>query len=82
MGSMEPLFSRAVCLLKDRYCAQTYYVPYTTTLTLELRTSNSSNNARVSPHSCIKNSTRAWPMSEASKQIKAKVLFMHCSLCS
>ena len=48
---------------------------------------HSSNNARVSPHSCIKNSTRAWPTctyNERSEQAnyKAKVLFMHCFLCS
>ena len=55
------------CLQK--YYAQTYYV-HKSTLTLDLL--HSSNNACVSPHSCIKNSTRAWPTctyNERSEQV-------------
>ena len=58
------------CLRK--YYAQTYYVATLRSHWSYALQLHSSNNARVSPHSCIMNSTRAWPTctyNERSEQV-------------
>ena len=82
MGSMEPLLLKG-CLQK--YYAQTYYVYYAHTgathFSFTVAITHVCHLIPVSRIRCA-HGLRAGIMSEASKQNKANVLFMHCFLCS